>query len=899
MSVHPDPGTTSALTSYAQMELPGTKLFSDFASSVVRRYCLDDIVLPKKVLSITPEVEEHYSDSPNRPRFSRFTLHLSDGSTMSARRVVVAVGSTNIPRIPSWAADLRGTPGGPLACSSLSSSYGGPDSGLSLDDVEAESCSGRNGSGEVKGAAQQQQQQQRQQQQQQQQHVRLPRGVVLHAWEVAHIFSRLGHHLQHDKQSAKKLESSSQSDMPVLANAVSSYKSSSSSSSSSSSNNSSDHFNQGSYIGPAQAAHSHCCSSESSSTEARACDCSLDSATQRDSLSSSGQGSSSACSLDSTSDCETCAPLPTPSSASSSLGSNSDVGGGLTAAQMALLAMKHCCKDCIILMRGALKIKQFDVDVGWLGRDRQRALKAFNGQLHEHSTNPSRLRVAQAGGQQQQQQQQADEGAVRLAVLKEATGGGSMSPEALRLLMPYIVAGHVKLVEHEEIIAAGWDDEFCWGGSGTGDVHEQQYEQQHEQQYEQQYEQQHEQQYEQHQHQHEQHQHEQHRPEQQGAWELLLACTGTCMHPKAVAKALREAETPPHMHGHNKSHHSRAHGHSHVHKSQGRHIGDSSSEEDLLERLALHLHVRSSRSLDSDHRWYQSAPPGITSEDGMLYAHHVWLATGSVVDVRAEPVFAGLMAATPVPVYGGMPMLQEDLRWQKDVDCFVLGAYAALRLGPGAANLMGARTAAVKVTAALKASHGGVSRSTGCSTRRGEEGARSVSINEGASGGVSSSGSKREREITGSISNSGSSSTNVTTDGHQWDAGKQDSNGGGVADAGMRVDSKSNILGGVNYSDASACRDANDGGDWLDQLHRVVTATRCGRAGVKEIKVCEDTRSEHQLNAAKQQHAELCKVIKAEAVTIHPILLGVGGTIYTEHTLKQFKQLGLDLQRAT
>jgi len=66
-----------------------------------------------------------------------------------------------------------------------------------------------------------------------------------------------------------------------------------------------------------------------------------------------------------------------------------------------------------------------------------------------------------------------------------------------------------------------------------------------------------------------------------------------------------------------------------------------------------------------------------------------------------------------------------------------------------------------------------------------------------------------------------------------------------------------------------------------------------------EIKFCEDTRPEHQLNAAKQQHADLCKLINAKAVTIHPILLGVGGSIYAEHTLKQFKQLGLDHQHAT
>ncbi|KAF5842012.1 eukaryotic translation initiation factor 3 subunit 8 N-terminus-domain-containing protein [Dunaliella salina] len=56
---------------------------------------------------------------------------------------------------------------------------------------------------------------------------------------------------------------------------------------------------------------------------------------------------------------------------------------------------------------------------------------------------------------------------------------------------------------------------------------------------------------------------------------------------------------------------------------------------------------------------------------------------------------------------------------------------------------------------------------------------------------------------------------------------------------------------------------------------------------------------EHQLNAAKQQHADLCTLINAKAVTVQPILLGAGGTIYTEHTLKQFKQLGLDHQCAT
>eukprot|EP00983_Pelagomonas_calceolata_P123098 1160971-Pelagomonas_calceolata.AAC.1 len=57
-------------------------------------------------------------------------------------------------------------------------------------------------------------------------------------------------------------------------------------------------------------------------------------------------------------------------------------------------------------------------------------------------------------------------------------------------------------------------------------------------------------------------------------------------------------------------------------------------------------------------------------------------------------------------------------------------------------------------------------------------------------------------------------------------------------------------------------------------------------------------RPGQQLEAAQRQHADLCKLINATVVTLHTILLGVGGTCYTEHTLNQFKQLGLDHQRA-
>ena len=61
--------------------------------------------------------------------------------------------------------------------------------------------------------------------------------------------------------------------------------------------------------------------------------------------------------------------------------------------------------------------------------------------------------------------------------------------------------------------------------------------------------------------------------------------------------------------------------------------------------------------------------------------------------------------------------------------------------------------------------------------------------------------------------------------------------------------------------------------------------------------VVEDTRPQNQLNAAKEQHKDLCNILQGASVTLHIILLGVGGTIYNTHTLEPFKELGLDSQR--
>eukprot|EP00983_Pelagomonas_calceolata_P014479 461157-Pelagomonas_calceolata.AAC.1 len=65
-----------------------------------------------------------------------------------------------------------------------------------------------------------------------------------------------------------------------------------------------------------------------------------------------------------------------------------------------------------------------------------------------------------------------------------------------------------------------------------------------------------------------------------------------------------------------------------------------------------------------------------------------------------------------------------------------------------------------------------------------------------------------------------------------------------------------------------------------------------------KIKYFEDRKLGKQSEAAQRQHADLFKLINVKAVTLRTILLGMGGTCNTEHTLNQFKQLGLGYQCA-
>jgi hypothetical protein len=73
----------------------------------------------------------------------------------------------------------------------------------------------------------------------------------------------------------------------------------------------------------------------------------------------------------------------------------------------------------------------------------------------------------------------------------------------------------------------------------------------------------------------------------------------------------------------------------------------------------------------------------------------------------------------------------------------------------------------------------------------------------------------------------------------------------------------------------------------LEWDQRVVTTV--------EIKFCVDTSYNTQLEAANAQHTKLHELLTARGshVSHIAILLGIGGTIYTEHTKQQLAQLGI------
>jgi cation diffusion facilitator CzcD-associated flavoprotein CzcO len=79
----------------------------------------------------------------------------------------------------------------------------------------------------------------------------------------------------------------------------------------------------------------------------------------------------------------------------------------------------------------------------------------------------------------------------------------------------------------------------------------------------------------------------------------------------------------------------------------------------------------------------------------------IWLATGTKIDITAEPLLTQIIEHYPIPTAKGLPVLDPHLRW---VGCelFITGGLAALQVGPVARNLSGARMASERIVPALR-----------------------------------------------------------------------------------------------------------------------------------------------------------------------------------------------------
>lgn len=76
---------------------------------------------------------------------------------------------------------------------------------------------------------------------------------------------------------------------------------------------------------------------------------------------------------------------------------------------------------------------------------------------------------------------------------------------------------------------------------------------------------------------------------------------------------------------------------------------------------------------------------------------HIYFATGVQSDFECLPFLQTMCSDYPIESCGGLPCITENMAWRDDVPLFIAGRLAALQLGPGAPNLIGARIGAERI----------------------------------------------------------------------------------------------------------------------------------------------------------------------------------------------------------
>lgn len=211
------------------------------------------------------------------------------------------------------------------------------------------------------------------------------------------------------------------------------------------------------------------------------------------------------------------------------------VGGGLTSAQLSDLAIRRGVTRVWHVMRGTVKLKAFDVDLHWMGKYKT----LHQGYFH-----------------------QADSDEERLEIIKEARGGGSITPAFMKRIKPHMARGTLKMFEKTVVTGAHFEN--CTDGHG-------------------------------------------------GVWKV------------------------------------------------------------------------------------KTEPP----IEGLPDIDYIYFATGIQSDFTTLPYLQNMLKDYPIQGLGGFPCLNEDLMWKDDVPLFMAGRLAALRLGPAAPNIGGARVGAERITLVL------------------------------------------------------------------------------------------------------------------------------------------------------------------------------------------------------
>lgn len=207
------------------------------------------------------------------------------------------------------------------------------------------------------------------------------------------------------------------------------------------------------------------------------------------------------------------------------------IGGGLTSAQLADLAIRKGVSQVWHMMRGPLKVKVFDVNLPWMGKFKNVEQARF---------------------------WQADSDEERLAFLKEARGGGSITPRYHKIVRRHVADGRLRLFENTQLVDARFKLEVG---------------------------------------------------RKEGAWQV---------------------KTSPEMEG---------------------------------------------------------LPP----------MDYIYFATGVETNFETLPWLQTMLESHPIPGHGGFPCLNDDLMWKDGIPLFLAGRLAALKLGPAAPNLGGARAGAERI----------------------------------------------------------------------------------------------------------------------------------------------------------------------------------------------------------